>query len=228
MRWTVLVFAMALGLSACGSSPSNPSTPIGRALAALRSGDRDAFLKAKADADAAKQSAWQIGMDPCKVTGDDFEKHGEAALIDTLDKPDIFRLGEDARFVYAAKITGTVGAAMKAAAEQPTMRSWYNPDFSHTAAATPCMDGFAGAPEATPLADGQPGELERRAVLKDWLDGLVAKYGAAKFDDAMHDAVALLDRTGYTTTWPENIEFVDDPNIKTFGQVQAEIAGADH
>ncbi len=48
---------------------------------------------------------------------------------------------------------------------------------------------------------------------------------ANAFGDLMHVAVAELDKNGFSAEWPEQIEFVDDPNIPTFGQVKAEIDG---
>ncbi len=222
MRWTALVFAMALGLAGCGISIT---TPLGRGLTALHNGDYAAFVKARADADAAQAAAWQIGMDKCKVTGADFEAHGEAAILDHLDQPALFKLPLEARFVYAAKYAGRFDAALKAAYEKPTMQSWYHTDFRDAATqfspGMPCMTGMIGA--GTP--DGQPGEVERRIVLQAWMSELTESHGQAAFDDSMHEAVALLDRNGYSAEWPEHIEFSDNSNIETFGQVQAELNG---
>src|ERR1700743_2201716 len=97
----LLIFAAALALAGCG-----PSTPLGHALAALKAGDRDAFLKAKAEAAAALDTAWQPASDACRATAADFEMHGEAALIDKLDHADLFKLPDEQRFIYAAHIAG--------------------------------------------------------------------------------------------------------------------------
>jgi hypothetical protein len=230
MRWTALVFVMALGLAGCGGSSA--TTPLGRALVAMRAGDYASFVKARADADAAQHAAWQIGMDKCKVTAADIDAHGEAALLESLDQPAVFKLSEEARFVYAAKYVGRVDAVIKAAYTKPTMQSWYHTDFRDAATqfspGLPCMTGMIAAGASTPLAEGQPDELERRALLKDWMDDLIKRHGATAFNDSMHDALALLDRNGYSAEWPAHIEFVDDGAPETFGQVQAEIAGAGH
>jgi len=224
MRWTAVIFAAALGLTACGQ---DSGTPLTHAIAALRAGDRDDFLKAKAEADDLVKSSWQEGDDPCKLTIVVISQRGEAALVAKLDHADLFKLSEPARFVYVAKVVGKLNAAMMEMSDSGLMHQLYygNSSFSNPIPATTCSP-LAAAAGTDPLAEGPPGEMERRAALKDWLDTLIDRAGnASAFGDSMHVAVAELDKNGFSAEWPEQIEFVEDPNIPTFGQVQAEIAG---
>jgi hypothetical protein len=222
MRRIAALIVVALSLAGCGGGPS---TPLTHAIAALRAGDREDFLKAKAESDDAMKTSWQEGMDPCKVTIVDFQKHGEASLIEKLDHPELFKLSEEARFVYTAKIVGQLDAAMKELAGKPIMAVFAPPSFS-SATSAPVCSPLAMMAGSDPLAEAPPGELGRRAILKDWMDALIDRGGSANgFADLMHNAVAELDKNGFSASWPETVEFVDNPDIKTFGQVQAEIDG---
>src|SRR5215472_11914436 len=174
-----ILVAFALLLSGCG-----PSTPLTHAIAALRAGDQADFDKAKAEAAAAVQGAWQQGADVCKLSAADFQKYGEAALIEKLDHPDLFKLSEQARFVYVAKITGKLDAAMAEISDQPIVQNWMHPPPGTSCEMAQQTAAFPGG------GDAPPGEDERRTALKDWMDHLTDQAGdKSAFDAGMQAAV---------------------------------------
>ncbi len=59
----------------------------------MRAGDRDAFLKAKAEADAALKTTGNRGQVPASSPRLISEFAGEALLIVKLDHADLFKLG---------------------------------------------------------------------------------------------------------------------------------------
>src|SRR5215468_5931117 len=97
--WLVIFLVLA----GCGGSPT---TPLSHALAALRAGDYDDFLKAKAEAAEALKTAIQPGDDLCKITVNDMVKYSDVTRIAELDHPDLFKLAGEERLVYALTVAG--------------------------------------------------------------------------------------------------------------------------
>src|SRR5690348_9078505 len=108
MARVALVLLLMVSLAGCHLAGG---TPLSHAIAALRAGNREDFLLAKKEAQDALQSAWQPGMDRCELTATDFQKYGEASLIEKLDHRELFALSENARFVYTTKVAGMLVAA---------------------------------------------------------------------------------------------------------------------
>jgi hypothetical protein len=227
MRTKALLFAaLALALAGCGSAPS---TPLGHALAALKAGDRDAFLTAKAEADAALKAGWQPGDDPCKAQPVDFEHHGEAALIDKLDHPDLFKLPDEQRFVYVAHVAGKWAAPMAEGMVWSQGAGIMEVTFA-TVTKRLQSDCDQQAIMQRLIFYGQaPSEAERIAVLSDWKDELHTRYGDdAGFETHMRDANAALDRNGFTGQYPIFLQLNgsdDGETADTFADVQRKLNG---
>jgi hypothetical protein len=218
MSRAIAVCISALFLWGCGFHQASPLT---HAIAALRAGDKADFDAAKAEGQNALQSAWQQGMDICKITIFDLQKYGEAALIDRLDHPELFKLSEEARFAYTAKVVGKLNAAYDELADQPISQNYpFNSRFRNTDTfeVPTCLPDYGGVSAA--FREGLPGETARRAVLKDWLADLQERHGETQFDAAMNNAVAELDNNGFSADWPAPLQLKDDPNMPTFRQTQ--------
>jgi hypothetical protein len=212
----------ALALGACHGGAATPSTVLTRALAAVRAGNRDDFVKAMNDADAAKTGlAWQEGMPRCAVTMTGLQIYGEAMLVDQMNQPDIFKLSEEARFVYAAKVAGQYDAAIAGISMNPMVHDFYTIDPTRHWVSCPEAAFSAGIG----YEQGPLGESERRAAFQDWIDALKARHPGAQFDTAMNNAVAELDRHNYTAAWPGKFQIEDDPNMRTFGAVRRNAGG---
>lgn len=203
MRQSAFVFAAALFLSGCYG---DTDTPLAHAILALKDGDAAAFAAAKDEAEAAAKTAWQPGMDVCKIVPQDLQKAGEAALIEHLDHPELFQLSEEERFVYAVKVAGEYDAGPKA---------------GNTSAAAQQLMGHSNRPHACNdktdqlsfIAGGMEGmgETQRVAAFQEWCDAFKDKYpDDAQFDAAMRDAASKLNNRGFAADWPEKLEFVDD------------------
>lgn len=229
MRWSVAACALACAvlLSACLPAAT---TPLSKALMALHDGDAAAFVAAKAAADAAKATAWQEGQDRCKLTPDDIGKYGEAALIEKLDHPDLFKLSQEARFLYTAKIVGVESATMKEEGEKPIMQAFLGSTSFQTvtadlAKAHRCpFDNLSGAEAGAMTGLLTTDEEERRGIFRFWMDELAQRHGEAGVDPAMRKAVAELDGHGFTADWPAKIE-LEEAAPQTFGQLNAKLDG---
>jgi uncharacterized protein YceK len=208
MRAIVVSFILAIGLSGCGMVER---TPLTHAVTALRDGNYEDFVMAKAEAQAALNTAWQHGMDHCKFTALDIQKHGEAALVNRLDHPELFKLFEEARFVYAVNVAGKLNAATKEASE--LVQSFQQPDSDYSL----CPD--KGGPPTVSYQDGPPGEGARRAVLRNWVDKLKDGHDDTQFDAAMTNAVAELENFGLSAVWPAELT-LDDEEVPTFHPVE--------
>ena len=219
----ILLFALAIILAGCEFTPQ---TPLGHALAALRAGDRDAFLKAKVDAGAALQKAWRPGDDPCNVTAGDLEIRGEASLIDKLDHADLFKLGDEMRFVYAAHVVGKYDAPMGAAWADNAFDSVFRPGFSDMGHGFPKCNGEQQAMMQMASAGLPPSELDRVGVMQGWQDEIRGRYGDdAEFQDHLRRASASLHNNGFTAEYPVTLEFTDSDRAapETFGDVQKKL-----
>jgi hypothetical protein len=216
MAKVALALLLMVGLAGCDLSGG---TPLSHAIAALRAGNREDFLRAKKEAQDALRSAWQPGMDRCKLAATDFQKYGEASLIEKLDHQELFTLSENARFVYMTKVAGTLFAAGKEIEDGsgPTAQSLliFDPGQQPSCSLVEVVSNFG-------LSSGFPGEEERRSAIKTWQDDLHARIGADGFGYAMENAVAELDNAGLSADWvPPQLE--DDPNVPSFSQVMGKM-----
>jgi hypothetical protein len=225
MRY-LLVFALAVVLAGCQYTPQ---TPLGHALAALRAGDRDAFLKAKAEADAALKTAWQPGQSSCLLNPYDFEIRGETLLIDKLDHADIFKLSDEARFVYAAHVLGKFNAPMNVAAKDGAFDTVLRTDFTSAAHMQECTQDQEAVQRTLQLSSAGPAqsETDRVGVMQEWQSEIRARYGDDNaFQDHLREANAALDRNGYSADYPLVLEFTDPDAgkpIGTFADVQKKV-----
>ncbi len=211
----------ACGLSHAGKGDTSP-TALTRALAALRAADYNAFAQVMRESDDAKTGlSWHEGMPRCTITVKGLQTYGEAVLVDRLDQHDLFKLSEEARFVYAAKIAGKYDAAIAEIAMNPMVHDFYqiDPDKGWTM----CPEAAFGA--GVGYENGPPGEAARRAAFQDWLDALKARHPGAEFDTTMQNAVAELDRHNFTAEWPGKLQIEEDPNLRTFGAVRRNAGG---
>lgn len=221
MRLTALLLLGLLTLSGC----SAPDTPLAHALLALQSGDRDAFLRAQAEAHDALKTAWKDGGDICDVTVKDFQKYGEASLIDKMDHADLFRLDEAQRFVYAAHIAGRIDASINDAVNAERVEAWMHPSSRQIIKGCPHGGGF----DALKLEEtGIPGDDERIAVFRDWRQELRDDAGSEDaYQARMRRAAADLDANGFAAEWPAKLELNDDDGQvpSSFESVRNKIGG---
>jgi hypothetical protein len=203
MRNAFVVLLVAFGLSGCGES----QTPLKHALNAFRDGDHTEFLAAKSEAQAALKTALQPGGDLCLTTMMDVEKYGAVAVIEKLDKPDLFASTEDKRLVYALKLAGKhlVIEPGSFLSQSPLVLALSDPHNAPSCAGEKDkqMSAMMGAgPEA------QDANEARMVMLRDWMRDLKSKYGS-DFETHMHNAAASLENSGYSTGWPVEVDFIE-------------------
>ena len=200
------IFPLMILLALAGCGPSG--TPLTHALSALRKGDRQDFLAAKAEADEAVKTAIQPGDDLCTMNMMDVAKYGTVAAIGRLDHDDLFKLSEDARLLYALKVAGTYLPIEHDSflAQAPLVRQVVNPGRETNALCAgekdKMMDSLESAGSKATAADEA-----RMRFLQGWMADKKSEYGSG-FDDHMRSAVISLQGSGYSADWPAKIDFI--------------------
>jgi hypothetical protein len=225
--------ATLLILAGCG--PGKPATPLAHAIAALRAGDYNDFLQARAEAADAAKTAIQPGDDLCKITVNDMVKYSDVARIGRFDHPDLFKLSDDDRLVYALTVAGghwvvdpgsfLANAPLVRAAngEGQNFASINTPGARPEASNNPCAKYDSSEIMANMAANADLGEASedaRTAILTAWISDLTQRYGSG-FDDKMQSAVNHLEFSGYSAKWPPDSELIGGPKpLPTFKETQ--------
>jgi hypothetical protein len=198
MRFPWMLSGLLL-LAGCGEDAA--TTPLAHALTALRAGDAAQLQAAQTEADAAVQAAIQPGQDLCAMSGADIAKYSAQYVIQKMNQPDILKLPEEERLLYALKFAGH--------------HSRIPPDNFLNHAPYAIVMAHSGVPgkcdrdkELSAMMSGRQyvdaDEDARAAALKGWIASLQAKYGNT-FDDAMRSAKSQLENEGYSSAWPVDI-----------------------
>jgi hypothetical protein len=200
MQKMILTLAALLLLAGCGRQSSGS---LGHALAALRDGDYEDFLAAKAQSDEEIKSAVHADGDLCLITQTDITKYRMQYGVSQIDHKELFALPEEERLAYALKVGVHLQLAPGSFLEHTPLSSG---DF-----APPCQDKREKAWAAW-QADGghysDAADEERLNLLKDWRATVQDKHGAG-MDEKMHAAVSHLDAIGYSAKWPSDPIEVD-------------------
>lgn len=203
MRKIAWLLLLGIPLYGCGES----KTPLTHALEAFRAGDRAEFLVAKHEADDAVKTALQPGGDLCLMTMMDVEKYGTVAVLEKLDQPDLFKMPEEQRLVYALKLAGKhlVIEPGSFLSQAPLYKAVSDP-FNAPSCAGEKDRQMAAMEGAGPEA--RDADEARMVMLRDWMRDLKAKYGTG-FDDNMRSAANGLENAGYTASWPVEVDFIE-------------------
>lgn len=201
-------------LSGCGESYS---TPLSHALVALRAGDAKEMQAAKDEADAAVKTAIQPNQDLCAMNAADIAKYNAQYVIDKMDQPEIMRLPEEERLLFALKYVSEhahvwPGSFLENA---PFMQAVNSGAQSNT-----CDKRKQVAALTAGGSYMQDDDEARLRAINDWMKDLKAKHGD-KLDDAMRNAVAHLQNAGYSSTWPANVRQEWTPDT-SFASVQTQ------
>ena len=216
MRRAICFILASLALSGCNEN----TTPLSHALSALRAGDHNDFLAAKAEAMADYQKAIQPGGDLCMVTMGDIVRYNAKYVVEAMDNDaQIFTLPEEDRLLLALKFAGEHAMIRPGTfiANAPIAGNVNFPplDNAPLEADNPCkgkrqqiLDAMQGQGDIM-VAD----DKARSAVLQDWLDALYDKYGKEAFAERMRSASNHLQAYGYSVPWPPKVLFYDDSSL---------------
>jgi hypothetical protein len=210
MRQRLRSIICLLGIAACLAACGAPSSPLRSAITALREGDKEAFVRAKAEAEeAAKvvQAAEQKALRKNRCAFLDMNElriRSEIDAIRRLDRATLFTLPEDARLVYTLNVVGggldyidvyfSQSAdmdieCMQAVAENtPSRRVGLNP-----------LSGWED------VAKAMGGDEALWYALKNWIDAKTYEYGKDQFSAKMKLAVNDLSGAGFSAKWPTKI-----------------------
>lgn len=199
----MVVIAILMTLAGCGQGAE---TPLTHGLRALKVGDHDAITLARTEAGTEVKTAIQPGDDLCMVNMADIEKYGVVHALEKLDQPDVFRLSEEARYLYALKWAG------KEMAIEPDSFLAQSPLYKRTTEGH-SSETCAGARSVTAaLAAGgsyrEDAEEARRRMLQEWMYEMKTKYGSG-YDDKMRDAAQSLSNAGYTVSSSPDFDFME-------------------
>lgn len=203
MRKVSALFLAAVMLAACGPN----HTPLTHALAAFRAGDHDDFLSAKAEAEEAVKHAIQPSDDLCMMTMMDIERYGAVTAIEKMDRPELWRLNEEGRLIYALKIAGT---HLKVDPDGFLSHAPLYTSVSGQGNSTTCV-GERDKMMATMAAAGpesRDADEARMDFMQGWMRDVKARDGD-KFDDQMRSASVAVDNAGYNAPWPAEIDFIE-------------------
>jgi hypothetical protein len=201
MKRLFLIAALAL-LAGCGPS----ETPMSRFLSAMRAGDHAAVAAAKTDADADTKTAIQPDGDLCLMNMADVEKYGVVYAMGKLDQEEVFRMSEEARYVFALT---WAGRSMSVPPGSFLMQAPLYKSASTGHSDTLCVG--KQSPMQAMAAGGSyypDAEEARMAVMQDWMYDMMKKHGA-QYDDRMRDAASALRNAGYHATWPPDFDFME-------------------
>jgi hypothetical protein len=195
-----LLLAAALLLAGCGPS----GTPFTRALNALKSGDHEAFVAARAEVEAETKTAIQPDGDLCLMTMADVDKYGAARVVERLDQADIFKLSEEARFLLAFRWAGKqmVIEPSHFLSRAPIYQAVTRPDANaHCVGERNPMNAMQKGMSAHSAFD-EP----RMLMMRDWLYEMKQKLGPG-YEDKMRTARNELSAAGYSAPFPVEFNF---------------------
>jgi|SoiMethySBSTD1v2_1073268.scaffolds.fasta_scaffold781164_1 hypothetical protein len=207
LRSTIYLLGIAACLAGCGA----PSSNLSDAITALRAGDVEAFVRAKAAADEAAKVA-QVAEQQAKrknrcasILMSDLQIRSEAAAIRKLDRAAVFKLREDARLVYTLNVVG-------AGLDYIDVWLAQNQDLEcmQAGVAYSDRDGWKD------MARTVDGDLALRYALKKWIDAKTYEYGKDQFNAKMRVAVNDLGGAGFSARWPTKIVLSDADTMPNF------------
>jgi hypothetical protein len=201
MRRLALAFAMIAVLSACDAQ-----TPLTRGLAALKKGDHAQLLEAKAEAAQDLKTAIQPDGDMCMATMLDVQKYGAVSILNRMDKPDIFKLPDESRLVYALKLAGVSPPIEEGS---PLTKSWFYTAVMDEDNAPSCAGKRNQIMANAILNNGSDVNEARMLFLRRWMKEAKDRHGA-DFDNRMRSAAATIRGVGYSAEWPVRIDFITD------------------
>jgi hypothetical protein len=202
-------------LSGCGESYS---TPLSHALVALRAGNAKEMQAAKDEADAEVKTAIQPGQDLCAMSAADIAKYNAQSVIAKLDQPEILKLPEEERLLFALKYVSEhshvwPGSFLENA---PFLQAVKSGARSNNCDSSKQMAAMAAG--GTYMQDDDEARL---SAINSWMESLKKKHGD-KLDDAMRSAVRGLQNVGYSSTWPAIVR--DDWSATTsFADAQGQL-----
>jgi hypothetical protein len=197
-RRVVILLALSAGLTGCGSS----STPLSDALAALRAGDRTAFLAAKERAVEIMKTAKTVAQTRCGgLDPTEFRKRNEMLAIANLDRESLFAKGEDERLVYALNVAGYLKS------DSAFLEAVLN--YDSNAGRCPPLDAKQKADFQAATSKDQDMERARQNVLADWVSAKKREYGQDTFESNMRSAANRLTNVGLSSKWPTKVILAD-------------------
>ncbi len=201
MRKLALALAMAASLSAC-----EEQTPLTQGLAALKKGDHAQFLAAKTAAAEDLKTAIQPDGDMCMATMLDVQKYGAVSILDRMDRPDIFKLPDESRLVYALKLAGRSPPIEPGS---PLTRSWFYTAVMDEGSSPSCAGKRDQVMANAILNNGSSVNETRMLFLRRWMKEAKDRHGA-DFDTRMRSAAATIHGVGYSAKWPPDVDFITD------------------
>jgi hypothetical protein len=196
LRPVVILLAFSAGLTGCGSS----STPLSDALAALRAGDRTAFLAAKERAVEVMKTAKTVAQTRCGgVDPTEIRKRNEMLAIQNLDRESLFAKGEDERLVYALNVVGYLKSDT----------AFLEAVLGYNATQCPPLDAKQKVDFQAATSKDQDMERARQNVLSNWVSDKKREYGEDSFESNMRSAANRLTNVGLSSKWPTKVILAD-------------------